>query len=123
VFAFAATEPATLTVPYAMRIVPVHVPLTSCDGSAAIVTRTPAGGTMPDDGTTVSHGLSAVAMNVAVPSGSPGTKSWNVTGVVLPAGTLTLKFGVSGDGTGATTTRTVGEYALGDPHSCIARTR
>ena len=85
---------------------PVQVPFDSELGSAWIVTSTPVGGTRPELGRTESHGLSTVAMNDVVPPGRPGMRTWNVTGVVLPFGTLRLMFGSLGFGSGMTTTLT-----------------
>src|ERR1051326_1051194 len=103
--------------------VPVHVPLTSPEGSTEIVIVMPSGGTMPTPGVTAIHGLSLDATNVMNCPGTPGMKSGNVIFCVLPAGALTLTLRRSfGSGSGTTTIVTIGEYAPAWPQAS-ARTR
>ena len=78
---------------------------------------------MPLTGTTEIHGLSADAKKEVVMPGSPGMKIWNVTGFVLPTGTLTLGFGVFGPGTGTMTMPTGVENGPSALQLVRARTR
>src|ERR1044071_1108294 len=103
--------------------VPIHVPFGSDDGSIVIVRSMPCGPMSPEVGKSEIQGRSAEARNDVVPPGRPGMWIWNVIGVVLPAGALTLGPSAVGAGGGMTTTLIVGEKGLASPHADLARTR
>src|ERR1051325_3368912 len=109
--------------PKITMIVPIHVPFGSDDGSIAIVRSVPCGPMKPEVGKTEIQGRSAEARNDVVPPGSPGMWSWNVIGIVLPAGGVPLRRGAVWGGGGMTTTLTVCEKGLTSPHADLARTR
>src|SRR6185369_1890702 len=105
--------------------VPVSVPFGRFEGSALTSSVTPSAGRTPLAGTTVSHGLSTVAVNGCTrPSLRPGTKTCCTTISVLPTGTVTLGFFCVFGGGGSTTTRICVEYGpKAWPQSDFARTR
>src|SRR5581483_11038225 len=70
-----------------MCSVAVFVPRTSAAGSAVTVSVTPSGPRTPDDGVTVSHGLSAVTVN-ATGVLDPGMNSVCTTLVTVPTSAL-----------------------------------
>src|ERR1043166_10070398 len=106
-----------------MMTVPVRVPFGSEVGSAVIVKVRPCGPMTPEVGKMESRGRAAVATNVVVPPGTPGTKSWKEIGVVLPAGAVMLGLSAFGGGSGRTTTEIGFENGPASPHGEMARTR
>jgi hypothetical protein len=81
--------PLAEAVLYVIFTVPVFVPRLSTLGSAVTVSVIPSAGSAPDDGDTVSHGLSTVATKV-VGSVAPGRKSVCTTFPSAPTSVLEL---------------------------------
>src|SRR3954469_24339203 len=114
-----AMMPPLLAAPSVRMIVAVLVPGFSATGSEMIVSVTPSGPSVPDDGATVAHGLSARAEN-GTEGVRPGVKMVCRMVLAVPTSTLTWRCGLSG----RMVTMTTGEYG---PRSSLqllmARTR